>query len=169
MKTKTQLKHKSAALHDPFKLRGYLEYVLRDAKTGEIVQKGGKYNTVTFGGRGWALNKLISNADAQILSAIAIGSSSTAPTANDTRLPGYAQIRVFGNQGITTSTNAACTFQGSVSFSAGETFAGSDQIWEFGIYNSATSAGRLFNRLTTGTVINFATSNTLAISITITN
>ena len=166
---KTQIKHKTQLKHDSFKLRGYLEYVLRDAVTGEIVRRGKKKNTVTATGRGWALLKLTSAADAQIMSAIAIGSSSTAPTSNDTNLPGYATIRVFGTQGTTTATNTACTFTGAVSFASNETFTGSGSIYEFGIYNSATSAGKLFNRLTTGTPINFATSNTLAITITITN
>lgn len=169
MRTRTQLKHKSQVKHDSFKLRGYLEYVLRDANTGEIVQRGKKKNTVTFGGRGWALEKLAYTSAAQILSAIALGSTSTAPTASDTNLPGYSQIKLFGTTGLTTSPTAACTFTGAVSFSAAETWAQSPTIWEFGLYNSATSAGRLFNRLTTGTVINFASSNTLAITITITN
>lgn len=169
MRTKTQLKHRSSIKHDSFKLRGYLEYVLRDARTGEVVQRGKKQNTVTFGGRGWALERLMSSSNVQILSAIALGSTSTAPTANDTNLPGYSQIKVFGTQGLTTSPTAACTFTGAVSFSALETWAAGTAIWEFGIYNSSTSAGRLFNRLTTGTVINFASSNTLAITITITN
>jgi len=166
---KTQLKHKSQIKHDSFKLRGYLEYVLRDSITGEVVRRGKKHNTVTASGRGWALERLISASNAQILSAIAIGSSSTAPTSNDSNLPGYATIRNFGTQGLTTATNTACTFTGAVSFASNETWTNSSSIYEFGIYNSATSAGRLFNRLTTGTPINFATSNTLAITITITN
>lgn len=169
MKTRTQLKHRSSIRHDHFKLRGYLEYILRDAATGEVIRRGGKKNTVTASGRGWALERLISASNVQILSAIAIGSSSTAPTSNDSNLPGYATIRNFGTQGLTTATNTACTFTGAVSFASNETWTNSSQIYEFGIYNSATSAGRLFNRLTTGTPINFATSNTLAITITITN
>src|SRR4030095_736741 len=76
-KMKTQLKHRSQVRHDHFKLRGYLEYVLRDAVTGEVVGRGKKKNTVTASGRGWALERLVSASNAQILSAIAIGSSST--------------------------------------------------------------------------------------------
>ena len=170
MKTRTQLKHRSQVRHDHFKLRGYLEYVLRDAVTGEVVGRGKKKNTVTASGRGWALERLTPSSNAQVLSAIAIGSTSTAPTSNDTNLPGYATIRNFGTTGLTTANNSPCTFTGAVSFASNETFTGSSAIYEFGIYNSATSSGgRLFNRLTTGTPINFATSNTLAITITITN
>ncbi len=153
-----------------FKLRGYLEYVLRDAVTGKVVQRGKKRNTVTASGRGWALARIMSGSNAQILSAIAIGSVSTAPSSNDSAMGGYMTIRNFGTQGLTTGTNTACTFTGAVSFASNETFTGSSQIGEFAIYNSAsTGSGLMFNHLNTTTYINFATSNTLAITITITN
>jgi hypothetical protein len=166
---KTQIKHRSQIKHDRFKLRGYLEYVLRDAVTGEVVKRGSKKNVVTAGGRGWALERLTPSSNAQVLSAIAIGSVSTAPTSNDSALGGYQTIRNFGTTGLTTATNTACTFTGAVSFASNETWTNSSQIGEFGIYNSAASGGRLFNHLNTATYINFATSNTLAITITITN
>lgn len=157
-------------MKDHLKLRGYLEYVLRDARTGKIVKRGKKHNTVTATGRGWALNKLTPTSDAQILSSIAIGSiSATAPTSNQTALGGYMAIRNFGTTGLTSASNTACTFMGAVSFNTNETWSGSSQIGEFAIYNSADTGGSMFNRLVTASYINFATSNTLAISISITN
>ena len=165
MKTNTARKMES------FKLRGYLEYVLRDARTGEVVERGKKKNTVTAWGRGYALARLTPSSNASVLSAIAIGSVSTAPTSNDSALAGYMTIKVFGTTGLTSATNTACTFTGAISFASNETWTGSTQIGEFAMYNSSASGGGavMFNRLNTATYINFATSNTLAITVTITN
>jgi hypothetical protein len=158
---------------DHIKFRGYLEFVLKDARTGKVVKKGKTHNTVTAWGRGWAMARLTPGSNAQVLSAIAIGSiSSTAPSSNQTALGGYMAIRNFGTTGLTSATNSACTFYGAVSFNTNETFAGSSQIGEFAIYNSASTnnaAAAMFNRVVTASYINFATSNTLAVSISITN
>jgi hypothetical protein len=156
---------------ETLKLRGYLEYVIRDAQTGKVVKRGKKHNTITCWGRGWALERLTPSSNAQVMSAIAIGSiSSTAPASVQSALGGYMTIKNFGTTGLTTATNSACTFTGAISFDTNETWAGSSQIGEFAIYNSAsTGSGAMFNRLVTATYINFATSNTLAITITITN
>lgn len=170
-----QIKHrqqaKRAPMNDAFKLRGYLEYVLRDANTGEVVKRGKKENTVTAWGRGYALARLTPASNASVLSAIAIGSVSTGPTSNDSQLAGYMTIKAFGTTGLTSATNTACTFTGAASFASNETFTGSSQIGEFALYNSGATGGGavMFNRLNTATYINFATSNTLAITITITN
>lgn len=153
------------------KFRGYLEYVLKDARTGKVLKRGKTHNTVTAGGRGWAMARLTPASDAQVMSSIAIGSvSATAPATNQTALAGYMTIRNFGTTGLTSATNTACTFMGAVSFNTNETWAGSSQIGEFAIYNSAsTGSGTMFNRVTTNSYINFATSNTLSVSISITN
>jgi len=160
-----------AQMVDHLKLRGYLEYVLRDARTGKIVRRGKTRNTVTAGGRGWAMARLTPGSDAQVLSSIAIGSiSSTAPSSNQTALGGYMTIANFGTTGLTSATNTACTFYGAVSFNTNETWSGSSQIGEFAIYNSsATGSGTMFNRVVTASYLNFATSNTLSVSISITN
>ena len=162
----------------PLKLRGYLEFCLRDARPGphrgRVVSKGKASNTVSCWGRGWALERLTPSSNAQVMSSIAIGSNSaTAPASNQSALVSYMTIRAW-NAGttLTTATNSACTFQGAVSFNSNETWTNSSQIGEFAIYNSASTnnaAAAMFNRMTTSTYINFSTSNTLAITITITN
>jgi len=157
---------------DSFKMRGYLEYVLRDARTDEIVARGINHNSVTATGRGWAMAKLTGgSSNAGVLTTIAIGSVSTAPTSNDTALAGYQTIRALGTTALTTATNTACTFTGAASFASNETWTNSSQIGEFALYNSSATGGggTMFNRVNTATYINFATSNTLAITITITN
>jgi hypothetical protein len=168
---KTRAKKANKALNDTFQLRGYLEYILRDAVTGEIIKRGKKENTVTAWGRGYALARMTPGSNASIISAIAIGSSSTAPTSNDSQLGGYATIRNIGTTGLTTATNAAGTYTAAVSFASNETWTNSSQIGEFALYNSGATGGGavMFNRLNTNPYINFATSNTLAITVTITN
>jgi hypothetical protein len=150
-----------------------LEYVLRDAATGEIVRKGKKkHNTVTAWGRGYALHRLAgAGSNASALSALAIGSSSGAPSSNDTNLAGYTTIKVFGTTAITSATNTACTWTAAVSFASNETFSNSSQIGEFALYNSGATGGGavMFNRLNTNPYINFGSTNTLAITVTITN
>jgi hypothetical protein len=157
-------------LHDSFKLRGELEFVLRNAQTGEIVQRGKKANTVSCSGRGWALQKIQNSADTTYLRLIAIGSNSSAAASNQSALGASATIRALGTTALTTATDSACTFTGAASFASNETWTNSSQIGEFALYNAASiSSGTMFNRLNTATYINFATSNTLAITVTITN
>jgi hypothetical protein len=158
-------------LSDALKMRGYLEFCLRDARSGEVVRRGKHHNTVTCWGRGWALERLTPSSNAQVLSSIAIGSNSaTAAASNQSALVSYMTIKNFGTTGLTTATNSACTFTGAISFASNETWSNSSQIGEFAIYNSAsTGSGAMFNRIITSAYINFATSNTLAVTITITN
>lgn len=155
-----------------FKMRGYLEFVLRDAVTGDIVKKGKKRNTVSCGGRGWALAKLTGgSSNTNVITALAIGSdSASAPASNQSNLVSYMTIKNLGTTALTTATNSACTFTGAVSFASNETWSGSGQIGEFALFNNTTNSSfTMFNRVTTNSYINFATSNTLAITITITN
>jgi hypothetical protein len=158
-------------LIDALYLRGALEFVLRDARTGAVVRKGKRHNTVTCWGRGWALERLTPASNAQVLSSIAIGSNSaTAPASNQSALVSYMTIRTFGTTGLTTATNSACTFTAAASFASNETWSNSSQIGEFALYNSSsTGSGAMFNRVTTSTYINFASTNTLAVTVTITN
>jgi hypothetical protein len=157
--------------YDSFKMRGYLEFVLRDSRTGEIVQKGQRHNVVTAAGRGYALGRVVSSSNTSLLTAIAVGSTTTAPTSNDTGLGAWATAKTF-NVGttLTTATNTACTFSAAASWASDQTWTNSSQIGEFALILGTTSnAYTGFNHITTGSFINFGTSNTLAVTITITN
>ena len=159
-------------MHDLLKLRGAIEFELRNAVTGEIVQRGKGKNTVTCTGRGWALAKLTGgSSNAGVLTTLAIGSVSTAAASNKSTMEGYLTIRALGTTALTTATDSGCTFTGAASFASNETWTNSSQIGEFALYNSASTGGggTMFNRLNTGTYINFSTSNTLAVTVTITN
>lgn len=173
MRTAALRKTKRQPVYDTFKLRGYLEYVLRDAVTGNVVSKGHKDNVVTAAGRGMALSHMITtfNSTAQILSCIAIGSTSATQSSNDTGLNAWATAKTF-NVGttLTSATNTACTFSAAASWDSNQTWTNSSQIAEFAlIMGTTSSAYTAFNHITTNSYINFATSNTLAVTITITN
>ena len=171
MKTEKAINRKTKQKYDTFKMRGMLEYVLRNATTGEIVESGKHHNVVTAAGRGYALGRVQSSGNTNCLTAIAIGSTTTAPSSNDTGLNAWATARTFnGGTTLTSATNSACTFQAAASWASNETWTNSSQIGEFAlILGTTSSAYTAFNHISTGSYINFATSNTLAISIQITN
>lgn len=153
------------------RLRGALEYCLRDARTGRIVRRGKKHNVITAVGRSYALKQIIAAPVTNILGWMALGTAAGATASNSSNLAGYFSIKALGTTASTTGTDSACTFTGAVSWASSDTHTSSNSISEFALYNSSTTTGgaTMMNRLTTGTPINFATSNTLAITITITN
>jgi hypothetical protein len=174
MRAATRSKAKKLPLHDAFRMRGFLEYALRDAQTGDIVQRGKAENTVTAWGRGIAMGRMIQGyaaSNASGLSAIAFGSVSTAPASNDTVMGGYETIVPFATTAITSATNSAVTFTAAVSFASNQTWTSSTRIGEFALYNSGGTGGGavMFNHLATATYIDFDSTNTLACTITITN
>jgi hypothetical protein len=84
---------------------------------------------------------------------------------------GFLTMVAAATQGCTTSKTASVTATFACSFASNQTFTNSSQIGEFALFNSsAVAAGAtMFNHITTNPYINFSTSNTLAITITITN
>jgi hypothetical protein len=163
---------KAAKYHptDEIKLRGALEYVLRNAFTGEIVKRGRTENAVVFRGRSWVLSRIGTNTDSNYIQALAIGISSGNNDSSQTQMHAYTTIKTIGTTAITTASNSTPSFSWAVSFTNTETFNGSSQIREFALYNSAsTGSGTMLARAITASDINFATSNTLAITYTISN
>lgn len=157
--------------YDAIRLRGWLEYQLRDARTGEIISKGKKHNVVTAAGRGFALARIVGTTPTNVLTAIALGSVSTGAASNDSAMAGYDTCVTFNNgTTLTTSTNAPCTFSASVSFASNSTWTNGSRIGEFAFFNNTTnSSNTLFNHVTTASYIDFRSTNTLAITMTITN
>ena len=158
--------------NDHLKMRGWVEYALSDARTGRVIKRGRHHNVVTFGGRGWALARLGAGSNANTLVAMALGSATAAAATSQTALQSYGTIRTF-NAGTTlsTSTSAAASWSGAVSFASNETWGGNPAtIGEFALYNAAVSSdGVMFNRIASTATFGFATTNTLAVTITITN
>jgi hypothetical protein len=156
--------------YETIKLRGFLEYQLRDAVTGEIVRRGKKHNTVTYSGRNWAMTRILNTTVAgNMLSALAFGSVSTQPQPTDTQMAGFMFISNFAS----TTFNPG-NASGPAQFSAAMSFAGSQAslfpqpLAEFGIYNgSATNSATLFNRYNTSPPIPFTSTNSFAITVTL--
>jgi hypothetical protein len=102
--------------------------------------------------------------------AIAVGaSSSVAPTSNDTNLQSYTTMKSIMSESITSATNSAVTYKAVATWDSNESIG---QVAEFALYNhtttGATNVATMFNRVTTS-AFTFSNTNTLAVTITITN
>jgi hypothetical protein len=160
----------------PLRLRGFLEYELRNARTNEVVRRGKTKNVVTAIGRGYALKQIIAGAQtANLIQWMMLGTDASATASNSTALGGYFSIinSTRATTATTTATNSACTFTLAASWNSTETHASSTNpgISEFALLNSSATGASMtmFNRVTTSAAIVFTTSNTLAVTITITN
>lgn len=160
-----QLKKGSA--EDYIKLRGCLEIALLDAKSMDVVDKRKIDNTVVTSGRSYVLSRLVSGvAQTDVINAIAVGTSTTAPATSDVLLVSEAlriSIASFATAGLTNnppSWQAQCTFL---------TNQANTTLGEAGLFNS-TGAGvqTMLSHVTFSTIAK-TTSNTLAISYTISN
>lgn len=153
-------------LQDTIQLRGSLEIVLRNAVSGEVVERQSIKNTIVTAGRKWILQKLLSSdvsgAQTTPLQYMAIGTSTTAPATSDSALGSETTRKAI--QTFTTSnlTSNPPSYQLEVSFATNE---GNTTLAEVGLLNSS-SGGTMLARATYGT-INKTTSNTLSISYTI--
>lgn len=150
---------------DVIYLRGSLEYALRDAASGEVVQQGANHNVVVTAGRSWILSRLYTN-DSNTIDRVYLGTGTTAPATSQTALANSFSSRsvgTFDNAGIGSATPF---MRFNVSWASNETHASSSVINEFGLFAAnATMVGRL----TTSSTINFSSTNTLAITYTLSN
>ena len=152
-------------VNDVIKLRGALEFVLSSAETGEIVNRGKSDNTVVTVGRAWMLKRLGSN-NAQVISRIYLGTDTTAPATGDTALGGSFASKAAGTISTagTTDNPPYATF--AASWASNETHDSSSAINEFGLF---TDEPVLVGHVTTASTINFGSTNTLAVTYTLSN
>lgn len=150
---------------DVIRLRGCYEVVLRNAETGEIVERRVVENTVVTSGRSYVLSRIQSSTpQTDLIGAIGVGTSTTAPTTGDTLLNSESTriaIASFATAGLTNnppSWQAQCTFA---------TNQGNTTLGEAGIFNSTNANVQTMLSHVTFATINKTTSNTLAISYTI--
>jgi len=167
-----RLEHGMRLKEEPLRLRGWLEYQLKDARTGQIVQKGKSSNVVTFKGRSQAL-MAIGSATQPLIRWMMLGTHTSATNSSQTGLGAFFSIidSTRATTAMTTATDGPCTFTLAASWNTNETHLSSSAINEFALLNSSTTAAgmTMFNRVTTGSVINFGNTNTLSCTITITN
>lgn len=110
-------KKQSEEYQDYIKLRGCLEIALLDAKDGREVQRVKIDNTVVTSGRSYVLSRLLSaSPQTDVMNAIAVGTSTTAPATSDVLLNSESlriSIASFVTSGLTNnppSWQAQCTF-----------------------------------------------------------
>lgn len=147
-------------------LRGCLRMHLKNAWTGELVKEVVNENTVVTAGRRWVLEAIQSAnaASAEVFSNIAVGTSTTAPATGDTALGSENARKVVGTWDNAELTSNPPSWQAQVSFATNEA---NTTLGEVALINSS-SGGTLLNRVTFAT-IDKTTSNTLSISLTISN
>jgi hypothetical protein len=155
------------AMQDNIMFRGCIEVALLNARTKEVLAYRKKDNTVVTSGRSYVLSMIQSSAPGtSVFNAIAVGTSTTAPATGDTLLGSEAlriSISSFATSGLTInppSWQAQCTFA---------TNQANTTLGEAGLFNSTAANVQTMLSHVTFSTINKTTSNTLAISYTISN
>lgn len=144
-------KAKDGEYTDYIKLRGCLEIALLDAKDGREVQRIKINNTVVTSGRSYVLSRILSaSPQTDVINAIAVGTSVTAPTTADTLLNSESlriSIASFVTTGLTAnppSWQAQCTFL---------TNQANTTLGEAGLFNSTSSnAQTMLSHVTYSTI-----------------
>lgn len=145
------------------RLRGSLEAVLFGPR-GEEVNRVKVNNLLVTAGRAWVLGQLqsVNIVTSQTISAMAIGSSTVAPTTADTALGAEVTRKTIATFSTTGLTNNPPSWQAIVSYATNE---GNTTLGEVGLFNS-NAAGTMLAHATFTSFVK-ATSNTLNISYTI--
>lgn len=150
-------------MQDVIKLRGSLEIVLGDLQ-GKELSRTKVENTVVTAGRRWVLQQ-INSVDMNTNQAIrymGVGTSTTAPATSDTTL-GSEASRIAVNSFTTSNlTSNPPSWRAEASWATNEA---NTTLGEVGIFVT-NSGGTMLGRATFST-INKTTSNTLAISYTV--
>jgi hypothetical protein len=154
-------------IYDLIQLRGAFEIALHNAETGEELERVKVFNTVVTSGRSYVLSMIQSTAPATAtFNSIAVGTSTTAPTTGDTLL-GSEALRIAIASWVTTGLTAnPPSWQAQCTFATNQA---NTTLGEAGIFNQAGSNVQTMLSHVTFATINKTTSNTLAISYTISN
>lgn len=160
-------KMQEAAPTDVIKFRGCLEIILKNAETNEIVERRRIDNVVVTSGRSYVLSRILSaSPQTDTINSIAVGTSTTAPTTGDTLL-GSEALRTTIASFVTTGLTAnPPSWQAQVTFATNQA---NTTLGEAGLFNATgANVATMLSHVTFAT-INKTTSNTLAISYTISN
>lgn len=155
---------------DVFHLRGCIELQLMNAQ-GEPVADRVRQNTVMTVGRAWVMQKIVSSTNqTNAINAIAVGTSTATLNASNTALGSEVTASVgrktIGTVDATNMTSSAPSWAASVLFATNEA---NNTLGEVALFNtSAATAGTMFARATFGT-IDKQTSNTLAVTYSVSN
>jgi len=152
---------------DLIKLRGVFEIALMNAKNGEVIERHRIENTVVTSGRSYVLSMIqSSNPATATFNSIAVGTSTTAPATGDTLL-GSEALRIAIASFVTTGLAAnPPSWQAQATFATNQA---NTTLGEAGLFNSSGANVQTMLSHVTFATINKTTSNTLAISYTISN
>lgn len=128
---------KNAGPAEGVRFRGCIEVALMDAESKKVLHYRKMDNTVVTSGRSYVLSRLQSvSPQTDVINAIAVGTSTTAPASTDTLLGSEATriaIASFVTSGLTNSPpswQAVCTFA---------TNQANTTLGEAGLFNSTTT------------------------------
>jgi len=158
------------SIGDYIKLRGCLEYELKDASNNRVIRHERHDNLVVTVGRRWVLEKInATNNQTNAINSIAVGTDTTAAASNDTKL-GSELTATVGRKtcgfDTTNLTSGTPNWMATVQFATDQA---TGTIGEAGLFNtSSATAGTMFSRVVF-TTFSKATSNTLSISYTVSN
>ena len=155
-----------SAVHDVIQMRGCIELALRNAFTGEIIQKQTINNVIVTAGRRWVLQQINSQdiATAQSIGYMGVGTGTTAPATSDSALGSETTRKAIGTFTTSNLTSNPPSWLAVMSLATNE---GNTTLGEVALFNSS-SAGTVLGRATF-TTVNKTTSNTLTLSYTVSN
>lgn len=154
---------------DQFVMKGRFGFMLGDENGNPLwPSPRWTHNTVVTSGRAWVLKHVMSaqsaNVSSQIISALAVGTGTTAPSTSDTALIS----EISRNAALTETDNSASSAPNVVWAQSFATNQGNaTNLDEFGVFNTSTAnAATLLARATT-TAFSKTTSNTLTVSYSV--
>lgn len=150
---------------DYVRFRGCIEVGLYDANTGELLEYRKNDNVVCTQGRAYVLSRIQSvSPQTDVINAIAVGTSTTAPASTDLLLGSEAKRLAIGSQDNTNLTGPTPSWAAQVTFATSDA---NTTLGEAGLFNSTSSNVHTILSHVTFATINKTTSNTLSITYTI--
>lgn len=158
---------------DQMILKGRFGFMLGDADGNPLwPEPRWTDNIVVTSGRAWVLKHIMSaqsaNVSSQIISALAVGSSTTAPTTSDTLLGGEVTRGTNLTETDNTGSSAPnCIW--AISFATNQGNQTNPGLGEFGVFNTSAANQQTMLARATTTLFSKTTSNTLTVSYQINN
>lgn len=155
-----------ADANDTLQMRGRIEMQLQDALGNPVGPRIVHNNTIVTVGRRWVLNNIYSGgaSSAEVISHIAVGTSTTAPATSDTGLGSESTRIAIGTWTTSNLTSNPPSWRAEASFATNQA---NTTLGEMGLFQSS-SGGTMLGRATFST-IDKTTSNTLSVSYTVSN
>lgn len=160
----TARRSKTAA-DDILHLRGAFEIYLMDV-SGNVLAKRGPFNTVVTRGRREVLDIIRTGGGTKLFGWMAVGTSTAAPATGDTLLGSEVNRVSINSYDTTNLTSNPPSWQAQASWN---TDVANTTLGEVGIFNTSSANTQTLLARATYATLDKTTSNTLAISYTISN